>query len=388
MEYFRFIPILILCLLLNSISAQEMQLTSKDSIVSSSWHFGLGYTFIDDSATPFGRDFLAIKETWNALPYPTRMAIGRSFSNGFGVEAAASYNRYKIGKKVDGEINLAERDYYAFDGLLKYDLNMLFEETSWFDPYVQAGLGYSNIGSLGRATANGGFGFNTWFTDTWGLNFNTMGKWGIGEGITKQLQHSAGVVYRFGIEKELSKKGIDQLALIEAINKEQQRVQDSTETANRAEELAKRLAEELEASRLAAAEKARIEAENERKLQIEKEIEGLGNVYFAFNSYTLNNDSKVTLNKLSDLLNVTPSIILEVSSYTDSRGTDTYNLALSNKRVQRTIDYLNTKGITKDRLNARAFGELELINECDNNTPCVEFKHRLNRRSEFKVFEF
>ena len=223
----------------NYSGAQELQLNAKDSVVTSSWVLGVGYNIVDDSATPVGDDLFSIKDTWNALPYPSSISIGRFFKNGLGIKAVGSYNKYDVGKKVDGAINTVERDYYAIDGMISYDLNKIIGETGWFDPFLQVGAGYSDIGSVGRATGNAGFGFNTWFNDRWGLNFDTMGKWGLEEGSTKQLQHSAGVVYRFGIEKELSKKGLEKLALIE----ENQRVSDSIAAAKKAEEEARLMAE-------------------------------------------------------------------------------------------------------------------------------------------------
>ena len=371
-------------------SQEDLQLTSKDSIVQSSWVLGLGYNIVDDSATPFGDDFLNIKDTWNALAYPSRISIGRFFKNGIGLEAIGSYNKYKVGKTVDGNINTTPRDYYALDGQISYDLNKVFGETGWFDPYIHAGAGYSSIGSIGRTTANAGFGFNTWFSDKWGLNFNTMGKWGIKEGSTKQLQHSAGVAYRFGIEKELSKKGKEKLALIEALEKENQRVADSLANVQRekdAAELAKRLADEKEKARLAAIEKERMDAENQRK-QLEDAIKDLGKVYFNLNSSYVKKDAKVVLDGLSDLLKETETIKLLITSHTDARGTKKYNQWLSQRRVDRTKEYLVKNGIEPERLETQGQGEENLLNECDDNTYCSEEKHKINRRSEFKVTDF
>ena len=389
MKNFNFSLFVAFSLVVTLVSAQDgMELTAKDSIVKSSWVAGIGINIVDDTSSPYSGNLLDIKDSWNTVPYPSSLSIARNFSNGLGLKAVGSYNKYKVGKLIDGAINMAERDYYAIDGMVSYDLNKLFGETGWFDPFLQAGAGYSSIGDIGRTTGNAGFGFNTWFSDTWGLNFNTMGKWGIEEGSTKQVQHSAGVVYRFGVEKELSKKGMEHLALIEAMKKEQQRVQDSTDAADRAKELAKRMAEEQEAARLAAAEKARIEAENKRRAQIEDDIKNLGKIYFAFNSSALNTESKATLTQLATLMDATPSITLEVASYTDSRGPANYNLGLSERRVKSTIDYLLGQGLSSERLIPKAYGETNLVNECDDNTPCSAAKHGLNRRSEFLVIRF
>jgi outer membrane protein OmpA-like peptidoglycan-associated protein len=371
-------------------SQEDLQLTSKDSIVLSSWTVGLGYNFVDDSATPFGKYFLNIKETWHALPYPSSISLGRSFKNGIGLKAIGSYNRYKVGKLVDGKINTSPRNYYALDGMISYDLNKLIGETGWFDPFLHVGAGYTSIGGVKRSTANAGFGFNTWFNDQWGLNFNTMGKWGIPKGSTKQLQHSAGVVYRFGIEKGLSKKGAEKLALIDSLEKEKQRRQDSIAAVNRAKEeaaLAERLAQERERARLAAAEQDRLDAHNQRKKDLQAEIDALGNIHFNFNSSSLTKSVKATLDQLAQIMANEPTLTLRINAHTDSRGPDQYNLGLSDRRGETTANYLISKGIDAQRLVVEGHGETELLNECDDHTYCSEAKHRVNRRSSFEVLD-
>ncbi len=368
----------------------DLQLTSKDSIVISAWTVGLGYNFVDDSATPFGQYFLNMKETWHGLPYPSSVSIGRSFKNGLGLKVVGSYNKYKVGKLVDGQINTIPRNYYAFDGMISYDINKLIGETGWFDPFLQVGAGYTSIGGVKRSTANAGFGFNIWLNDQWGLDFNTMGKWGIPKGSTKQLQHSAGVVYRFGIEKGLSKKGAEKLALIDSLAKEKQRQQDSIAAMNRAKEeaaLAERLAKEREQAQLAAAEKARLDAYNQRRNDLQAEIDALGNIQFNFNSSILTKDDKAKLDQLTQILMRESTLTLQINAYTDSRGPDQYNVWLSERRGETTATYLLGKGIEAERLAVEGHGETELLNECDDATYCTEAKHRINRRSSFKVLD-
>ncbi len=367
-----------------------LQLTAKDSVVLSSWVIGLGYNIVDDSATPFGQDFMNIKDTWNMLPYPARVSIGRFFKSGIGLEAIGTANRYKVGKKVDGNIIDSPRNYYAIDGKISYDLNKLIGHTGWFDPYLHVGAGYSSIGGVGRSTANAGFGFNTWLSDKWGLNFNTMGKWGLPKGSTKQIQHSAGVVYQFGIEKGLSKKGEEKLLLIDAQEKESQRQLDSIADSNRAREAAaleERLAKEREQAQLAAAEKARIDANNKRRQDLQNEIDALGHLHFNFDSSYLNNAMKGTLDQLALIMTNTPTLTLKISAHTDSRGTDAYNLWLSERRAKSTSEYLVSKGIDSVRLTTEGHGETDLLNECDDHAHCTETKHKVNRRSEFIIIE-
>jgi len=372
-------------------SQEDLQLTSKDSIVQSSWIFGLGFNAVDDSGDVFD-DLFAVDSQWNLLPYPSRLSIGRYFKSGIGLEAIGSYNKYKVGKIIDGSINQVETNYFAVDSRITYDLNKLIGQTAWFDPYVGVGLGYTDANDKGRGTYNAVVGFRTWINDNWGLDFSSSGKWAMktGDGVTNHIQHAAGVVYQFGIEKGLSKKGKEKLALIEAMEKERQRVQDSIATIEREKEaalLAERLAKEKEAARLAAIEKAKIDAENAKKRQIEDKINALGFVYFDLNSSYLKKESKTVLDGLSTILNETEGLQLEISSHTDSRGTAEYNKWLSERRVDSTKKYLLEKGIESDRLETKAHGEEDLLNECDDNTKCPEEKHKVNRRSEFKVIK-
>lgn len=372
-----------------SYSQEEVQLTAKDSIVKSAWMFGVGFNAVDDSGDAFN-DFTTIKDQWNAVPFPSRLSIGRYFESGLGLEAIATYNNYKEGNIIDGRVNPEDKSYYGFDTRLSYDLNKLIGETGWFDPYVGAGLGYTDANDIGRGTYNAVVGFRTWFSDRWGLDFNSSGKWSFGNEATNHIQHGAGVVYRFGIEKGLSKKGEEKLALIEAMEKEKQRVQDSIAAANREKEaaaLAERLAREREQAELAAAEKARLEAAQQRKAELQQSINDLGYVYFNFDSSSLTSKSKEVLDALSVLLQNAPEAEIQVSSHTDSRGPSAYNKWLSEQRVKRTTDYLLNKGIAPTRMQSEGFGETNLLNECDDNTYCSESKHKLNRRSEFLVIK-
>ncbi|RKR07166.1 outer membrane protein OmpA-like peptidoglycan-associated protein [Maribacter vaceletii] len=370
---------------------EELKLTKKDSIVKSSWMLGLGYNFVDDSGDVTDGLF-NFDEEWNSTPYPNRLSLGRYFKSGIGLAAIATYNTYKEGKIIDGVVATDDIDYLGFDARITYDLNKLIGETAWFDPYVGGGLGYTDANNIGRGTYNAVVGFRTWFSDRVGLDFSSSGKWAIGNnGATNHLQHAVGVVYQFGIEKGLSKKGEEKLALIQAQEKEKQRVMDSIANANRIKEkmlLAEKLAKEKETARLAAIEKEKVDAYNKRKKELESKINDLGYVYFNLNSSYLTKSSKTVLNNLVVILDEFPSLTLRVTSHTDSRGTSTYNKWLSERRVTSTKDYLVKKGVSEDRLEIQAYGEEKLLNDCSDGVYCPEDKHKVNRRSEFIVLDF
>jgi len=80
-----------------------------------------------------------------------------------------------------------------------------------------------------------------------------------------------------------------------------------------------------------------------------------------------------------------PQLIIHIESHTDSRGNDSYNEALSEKRAQSTLDWLVDKGIDRDRLSAKGYGEYQLQNQCSNGVECTEEEHQLNRRSVFLI---
>jgi outer membrane protein OmpA-like peptidoglycan-associated protein len=378
---------------INFASSQEnLQITAKDSIVQSSWIIGLGYNAIDDSGNVFDGLF-NVSDEWNLLPYPSRISVGRYFKNGLGIEAIGSYNKYKEGKIIDGLVNDEDKNYLGLDARLTYDLNKIIGQTGWFDPYVGIGLGYTDANDQPRGTYNAVVGFRTWFSDKWGLDLNSTGKWSMGNeaNVTNHLQYAAGIVYQFGIEKGLSKRGEEKLELLAAIEKEKQRQQDSINEVNRIKDellLAERLQKEKERAALAAAEKAKRDAENKRRQNLTDRINNLGYVYFDLNSSYLNAKSKGVLDSLKNILEEIPTLKLKITSHTDARGTSSYNDWLSQRRVDKTKEYLVASGVAADRLTAEAYGESKLLNECDDDTYCPEEKHRVNRRSEFIILAY
>ncbi|MDF0717426.1 OmpA family protein [Muricauda sp. 334s03] len=366
--------------------AQDLELTKKDSIVQSYWLVTVGANAVDDSGHEFNRLF-DFDGAWNIAPYPSRVSIGRYFKSGIGLEAIGSYNQYKEGKIVDKVVMQEDVDYYGFDFRVSYDLNMILGETGFFDPYVGIGAGYTDANNQGRGTYNAVLGFRTWFSDHWGMDFNSTGKWAMDtENATNHIQHAVGVAYRFDVEKGLSRKGEEKLALLQEMEKEQKRVQDSIAKAEEeARLLAERLQKEKEAAELAAAEKAKREAEEARRAKLQNKINELGNVYFKLNSSYLTSKDKELLDQLVVIMEDEPNLTIKVTAHTDSRGTKKYNQWLSERRAERTVGYVISKGISEDRISHEAFGETQLTNECADGVRCTEEQHSKNRRSDFQV---
>ena len=113
----------------------------------------------------------------------------------------------------------------------------------------------------------------------------------------------------------------------------------------------------------------------------------LSTIYFDFNKYNIRKDSEIEVEKVIAAMEKYPSLRIKVNSHTDSRGKDSYNLWLSQKRAEATVDYMIKRGIAKERLDSEGFGETKLINQCANGVKCSDKDHELNRRSEFIILE-
>jgi len=107
-------------------------------------------------------------------------------------------------------------------------------------------------------------------------------------------------------------------------------------------------------------------------------------IYYDLDKSNVRPDAAIELDKLAALLKQYPALKIELSSYTDSRASDQYNMALSQRRAASVVVYLVNKGISADRLVAKYYGETHLVNGCADNVKCTEEEHQLNRRTEFR----
>lgn len=119
---------------------------------------------------------------------------------------------------------------------------------------------------------------------------------------------------------------------------------------------------------------------------IGKAIE-LENIYYDVNKAEIRDDAAIELNKLVKILVDNPEIKIELSSHTDSRGSDLYNMNLSQRRADSAVAYIISKGIDSNRITAKGYGETKLVNQCSNGVKCSLDEHQKNRRTEFSVTE-
>jgi len=114
----------------------------------------------------------------------------------------------------------------------------------------------------------------------------------------------------------------------------------------------------------------------------------LKNIHYDFDQSFIRPDAKRILDNVWNVMQQNPSLRIELSSHTDSRGKDAYNMVLSQKRAEAAVDYLVSKGISRDRMKAKGYGESRLLNKCGNGIECDEAIHQENRRTEIKVLKY
>jgi outer membrane protein OmpA-like peptidoglycan-associated protein len=109
-------------------------------------------------------------------------------------------------------------------------------------------------------------------------------------------------------------------------------------------------------------------------------------ILFDFNETVIKPASFPLLDQLAGYLQAHPLVQLEVGAYTDGKGTEAYNLGLSEKRAAACVHYLTQKGIAADRLMAKGFGACcPLEKETDAAGNDIEAAREKNRRVVLKL---
>jgi len=109
----------------------------------------------------------------------------------------------------------------------------------------------------------------------------------------------------------------------------------------------------------------------------------LENIYYDLDESYIRDDAALELDKLVTILRDNPELKIELSSHTDDRAPDNYNMRLSERRAQAAVEYMVTQGIDKKRMVAKGYGETKLIIP----NAQTEEQHQVNRRTEFKILE-
>jgi len=162
------------------------------------WAVSFGINAVDfyTPGAPTGdmfKDLLGNKD-WNILQSVTRIAGEKYLDKGFSLQLAGSINR------IDHLAAADDVDFFLWtvDAVVKYDLNMIFGDTGWFDPFALIGGSYTRADGLAEGMFNAGLGFNVWFNENLGLNFQHQSRYGFADKVQNHFQNSLGLVVRFG----------------------------------------------------------------------------------------------------------------------------------------------------------------------------------------------
>ena len=109
----------------------------------------------------------------------------------------------------------------------------------------------------------------------------------------------------------------------------------------------------------------------------------LNDIYFEYDKSNITQQGAFELDKLVQVMKNNPAMVIMVKSHTDSRGSDQYNMNLSDRRAKSTVQYIISKGIAKDKISGKGYGESEPKVNCGEN--CTEEEYAKNRRSEFLI---
>ena len=121
-------------------------------------------------------------------------------------------------------------------------------------------------------------------------------------------------------------------------------------------------------------------AKEERKLRIENYV-----VYYPSNVFKIGDEYIPHLDTLYMTLDEYPDAKIQIHSHASSTASASYNMKLSEKRMNALVSYFKARGVASSRMNYKAYGESKLLNQCGNDNECEDEMHQINRRTELKI---
>ena len=109
----------------------------------------------------------------------------------------------------------------------------------------------------------------------------------------------------------------------------------------------------------------------------------LNDIYFEFDKSNITREAAFELDKLVEAMKSDADMVIMAKAHTDNRGSEQYNMSLSNRRAKATVQYVISKGIAKERISGQGYGESQPKADCKES--CTEEEHAQNRRSEFII---
>lgn len=110
-------------------------------------------------------------------------------------------------------------------------------------------------------------------------------------------------------------------------------------------------------------------------------------IYFDLGKSNIRPDAAVELDKIVAIMNENPSMIIELGSHTDARGSASSNMKLSDKRAKASANYIKERITNPDRISGKGYGETKPVNDCVDGVQCSEDEHQQNRRTEFIIVQ-
>ena len=113
-----------------------------------------------------------------------------------------------------------------------------------------------------------------------------------------------------------------------------------------------------------------------------KDTSSLQDIYFRFDRYDLDDQSRGTLRQNAGYLKSNSGAVIEIQGHCDERGTNNYNIALGERRAHSTKMYLVSQGISSRRIHTISYGEERPFCFDSNDTCWLK-----NRRAHFRISE-
>ncbi|MBS9774106.1 MAG: OmpA family protein [Tenacibaculum sp.] len=374
-------------------------------------------------------------EDVNAYGFPFRVTVERKFNRGFGIQLGFStgdfkkgYNTRRVGQHYnfkrlgvnkenfhpgyDGRPILDEK-YWAVDLKGTYDLNNLIGQTAWFAPFINVGIGYSKLADKSDFKVNAGYGANFWLFENVGIKAESSYNHHFGSTGTDFFQHSAGLVYRFGGKrKDTDKDGIfdneDECPKVPGLvafkgcpDTDEDGIPDNDDKCPKVKGVKENngcpwldtdgdgITDNLDKCPKVKGPKTNNGCPEEKVEVIEEVVEEVKpdcsaefneinntEVYFDFDKTALKPEAKSKLNRVAQILKTVKCSVelVFLSGYADPRGTNSYNLGLSNRRAIAVKQYLQSIGVTNVTIREQGFGETHSRKQ-----------NRFNRRVEIRI---
>ncbi|EDP72728.1 OmpA domain protein [Flavobacteriales bacterium ALC-1] len=185
--------------------------TSNAQDQNNPWAIGLGINAVDfypvGEDTPQGDyfdEYFNVTDHWNIMPSISYVSVSRYLSDGFTFTAGGSINKIKkfgstfdsdAGEDVTNEVN--DLTYYSLNGMVSYSF-MKAIKSNKFDPYLGVGGGYAWVDDLGAGTLDGTLGLKYWVNEKLAVQAQSTYRHSFEDRLSKHMQHSLGVVFKFG----------------------------------------------------------------------------------------------------------------------------------------------------------------------------------------------